>query len=673
VLSIGVDIGGTFTDILIHDAATDHVQAYKVPSTPANPAQAVLDGLARFCPDLTSASYLVHGTTVATNALLQRFWDRIGLITTRGHRDRVELQRTDAFRLYDLRYHKPQPLVERSLRLEVDERILADGTVLEPLNAAEVVTAGRHLIGQGVSTIAVCFLNSYVDAAHEQAAAHALRQAFPGVTVVASHEILSEIPEYERFSTTLLNCTVATVMSRYIGHLDRELREAGFRGSFLVTQGNGGSMTAELACRLPIGTFQSGPAAGVIAAEHVGKEKGLQNLITFDMGGTSTDVCIIRNGQPNIAHDYLIDGWPMRLPVVDIHSVGAGGGSLVWLDEGGGLHVGPRSAGARPGPASYGLGGEQATVTDAHVLLGRLSDRRPLGGSITLDRAAAEAAMSRLAGRLGMPSHALASGVLRIVDSHMANAIRAVSVDRGIDPRGFTLVAFGGAGPLHAGRLAKGLQIDQVLIPPSPGTHCALGCLVADLRHDFVRSLVTDLAALTPERWEAVFAELEATGTELLRTEGIALADITLNRLADMRYRGQGHVSVTLSLGPMGGLDGLPEAFHTAHQEQYKHSNPEGEVEVVSVRITAIGLRPKPVTQPAESVVGEAPSWNEPVYFEELGGFVDCPVYQRDGLPTGFVLRGPAIIHQMDSTAVVFPGQQAAVDEYRNLLLSEVP
>lgn len=670
MFSIGIDIGGTFTDILVYDEKQGQVQAYKVPSTPGDPAEAVLTGLSRFCPDVATLDYLVHGTTVATNALLESRWDdRIALITTRGHRDRVELQRTNAYHLYDLRYQKPAPLVQRTLRYEVAERIRADGSVLEPLSVPEVLELGRSLVDQGVSTIAVCFINSYVNPSHEAAAAAALRQAFPDLTVVASHEILSEILEYERFSTTLLNCTVAPVMPRYISRLDRELKESGFQGTFLITQGNGGSMTAAVACRLSIGTFQSGPAAGVIAAQHVGRQVQLNNLITFDMGGTSTDVCIIQDGQPTVTTGYMIDGWPMRLPLVDIHSVGAGGGSLAWLDEGGGLHVGPRSAGASPGPAAYGKGGDKPTVTDAQVLLGRLSAQRPLGGSITVDHNAAHAAMAKVAERLGMSAVALATGVLNIADAHMANAIRATSVSRGVDPRDFTLVAFGGAGPLHAGRVARELGMRQVLIPPRPGTHCALGCLVSDLRHDFVRSLVSDVAAISAQRWEEVFGQLEAEATALLTSEGIATDAIRLDRQADMRYKGQADVSVPLQLGPGGSLDGLVDSFHQAHAELYKHSDPDGEVEIVNVRVIATGLRPKPATLHAAAPGSGVRSWTESVYFEEAGGFIDCLVFDRATIPVDYQVVGPAIVHQMDTTVVVYPGQTARVDEHGNLFL----
>ncbi len=665
---IGVDVGGTFTDVALYDEAAGHVAVHKLPSVPQDPSQGILAGIAAILEARGAApaavTYLAHGTTVATNALLERRGARTALLTTRGFRDLLEIARQRRPDLYRLQTPKPPPLVPRRLRREVDERLLPDGGVLRGLTVEEVDRALAALDGEAVEALAICFLYSFVDPAHEELAAKRARARWPDRYVSVSHEVLPEFREYERLSTTVLNAYLGPLVGDYARRFREGTRALGIRPEPYITQSNGGIISIEGAYQRPVRTLLSGPSAGVMGAAWVGRLVGQDSLITFDMGGTSTDVGLVERGTPAVATDREIEGIPVRVPMLDIHTVGAGGGSIAWVDAGGSLRVGPRSAGARPGPACYRAGGTEPTVTDANVLLGRLNPTHLLGGRMPIDRAASEEAVGRLARALGLPPTDAARGILAVVHSNMLRAIRVVSVERGRDPKDFALLAFGGAGPLHAAALAAELGVRSVLVPPQPGILCALGLLVADLRTDYARTRILPLAPGAEAALAAEFAPLEAAARTWLDREGIPPQDRALERQLDMRYEGQNYELAV----PCG--DGAPDvaalrrAFLAAHAQAYGYAAEEEPVQVVNLRVRAVG-RVAPLLWPTEPPAGPDPTaahaGARPAFFDEAGGFVEAPLYARDRLRPGHRIAGPAVIEQMDSTTVLAPGQGAEV------------
>ncbi|MBI4696242.1 MAG: hydantoinase/oxoprolinase family protein [Gammaproteobacteria bacterium] len=674
MIILGVDIGGTFTDITVIDLAKGRISNRKVLSTP-DPSRAVVDYLSSGDVDRSALHSFVHGSTVGTNAVIEKKGARLGLITTAGHGDRIDIQRTNLLRLYDLAYRKPAPLVARGLRAEVRERIRADGSILEPLHEEDVAAAVEQLLQAEVEAIAVCFLSSYANPVHEERAVEIVRRHAPAVKVIASSQVLPEIHEYERFSTALVSAFLLPVIDRYVSNIEREFSTHEAATELLLMQGNGGVMSAAEAKRNPVTTLSSGPAAGVIGGAWVAGQAGHRNVITFDMGGTSTDVSLILNGEPALTTAFYIEGLPMRIPMVDVYSVGAGGGSLAWIDTGGGLHVGPESAGSTPGPACYGLGGTRATVSDAQAVLGRLSADRPLGGHLRIDASRARTAIEPIAHAFGMSVEQAALGILRIADTNMANAVRVVSVEKGFDPRDFVLMAFGGAGAMHAIPIAEELGITEILVPYQPGTFCSLGLTVADLRHDFMRSVVTEIGAADPEVFEGLFQSMEREGRERLAASGVEPAAIETVRSCDLRYVGQAYVPVSIPVAKLFDAAAAPRlaaAFHQRHLELYKHSAEGEPVEVVSLRVSARGLREKriPVDTAADTVL--APASQTAVFFDAENGFVDCPVYDRVAFGPGATIDGPALITQMDTTIVVFPGYRVTVDAQRNLILRKL-
>ncbi|HET9017158.1 MAG TPA: hydantoinase/oxoprolinase family protein, partial [Thermomicrobiaceae bacterium] len=569
---VGVDTGGTFTDFVLLDDG--RVRVHKVLSTPDNPARAILQGLV----DLGTGGRLaavVHGSTVATNAVLEHKGVRTGLITTSGFRDVLEIGRQTRPKLYDLRVERQPPLVERALRLEVLERLDERGGVLVPLDPATVRAAIAALAEAGVESVAVCLLFSFANPAHEATVAEAARAA--GLHVSASHEVLPEFREYERTSTVALNAYVAPLMDRYLGRLEEELPG---RAPLRIMQSNGGSISATTARREAARTLLSGPAAGVVGAAFVAEASGYGQTITFDMGGTSTDVALV-DGAITETTDGRIGGYPTKLPMIDIHTVGAGGGSIGWFDAGGALRVGPASAGADPGPASYGAGGSEPTVTDANVVLGRLIPDAFLGGAMRLEVDAARRAVERIAGRLGTSAEEAALGMVRVANANMEAAIRVISVERGHDPRRFTLVAFGGAGPLHACELASALRIPRVLVPATPGVLSALGMLAADIIKDYVRTVMVG-AVEAQAAVDPVFAELGARGEADLRAEGLPPDRIAIERYLDLRYVGQSYELVV----PFDGeVPAAVAAFHAAHERRFGYSDSAEQVQVVNCRV----------------------------------------------------------------------------------------
>ena len=679
---LGVDVGGTFTDIALWDEARQRLTVLKLPSVPADPAEGILAGIraitARDGIPPAALAFVAHGTTVATNALLEKKGARTALLTTRGFRDLLEIARQKRPDLYDLQADKPPALVPRQWRLEAAERRLADGSVREKLREADVsaaVEALRAADGGGVEALAICFLYAFLDPAHERCAAELVQAHLPGLYVALSSDVSPEFREYERLSTTVLNAYLGPLIGRYVRRFDESVKALGVGSAPYINQSNGGIISVAEAAARPVRTLLSGPAAGVMGAAWAAEQAGVHAIITFDMGGTSTDVARVEGGVPRIATERTIDGYPVRIPALEIESVGAGGGSLAWVDSGGALKVGPQSAGAVPGPACYGRGGDRPTVTDANVVLGRLSATHLLDGDMRLSPALAERAIAGLARELGLEALHAARGVVAVVQANMLAAIRLVSVRKGYDPRGATMVAFGGAGPLHAAALARDLGVARVLVPPAPGILCALGLLVEPLRMDLVRTRVESLDALGVKELQALFAALEQEAQAWLERERVPAGRRRVARALDMRYVGQNFELLVEVPGEFwrGERDALRRAFLREHARVYGHSVEDDAIQVVSYRLTALG-EPAALTLPALSkapspVPDAARAGERPVYFDEAGGFVVTPVYRRERLLAGHALEGPAIVEQMDSTTVILPGQRATIDAHANILI----
>jgi N-methylhydantoinase A len=666
---VGIDVGGTFTDLTAVDDATGLVVVTKVPSRPRNEAAAVLDGLAALGIAPRDVRRLVHGTTVGTNAVLERRGARVAVLTTQGFRDLIEIGRTkrNIPALFVPTFVRPKPVVERKRRFEVVERLAADGSALVPLDIPSVERALDAAVQSGAEAIAVCLLHAYLNPAHERIIADTAKGRCPGVPVSCSADVVAEYREFERFSTTVLNAYLQPLMDGYLSGLEQQLRAVGYAHGVLTVASSGGMMTTETARRLPIKTIFSGPAGGVSQACFVGEAASVRDLITYDMGGTSTDVCLVRDLRPLATSDGMVGAFPVKVPQIDMHTVGAGGGSLAWLDLDGSLQVGPRSAGATPGPAAYGLGGTEPTVTDANVVLGRIGTTRRLGGSITIDAARARQAVTDLAARMGgvMTVDALAEGIVRIAVARMTSAIREISIQRGHDPRDFTLVAFGGAGPMHALALADEIGIPRVLVPRHPGNFSALGLLASDIKHDEVRTRVGPLR----ERWSrlaGLFAEMESGVQRQLELEGFDAPQQRMRRSLDLRYRSQAfELNLELAGEPLAAVEA---AFHDRHQAMYGHADPTATIELVNARLSAYGLVAKPAPQrhPAAAASLEtALIERRPVRFD--GAVHDCPVWERERLPGEAELCGPAIVEEFGATTVVPPGWRGTIDGYGNL------
>ncbi|MBI4504716.1 MAG: hydantoinase/oxoprolinase family protein [Chloroflexi bacterium] len=667
VYSVGVDVGGTFTDVVVLDHASGRLAVAKVASTPHNQALGFAQGLAKLGVPLARVRRALHGTTVATNAILEGQGARVGMLITAGFRDLIEIGRGERTRLYDLKLLKQPPLVPRAARFEVAERTRADGSVVQPAKAEAVRAALAGLDGETLEAWAVCFLHAYANPANEETAAAALRLVVGDVPIACSSAVVPEYREYERFSTTVLNAYVAPLMSRYLADLEGRLAADGYTRPLYVMHSSGGVMTARAARQLPVATILSGPAGGVAAAVALAAQAGLENVITCDMGGTSTDVCLVKGRRPRLTTEAKIAGYPTRIPQVDLVTVGAGGGSIATVERGV-LRVGPASAGARPGPACYGQGGEAATVTDAQLVLGRLDAGQPLAGEITLHPDLARAAVERAATRLGgLDAFAMAEGIVHLAVVKMANAIREVSVYRGHDPRDFVLLPFGGAGPMVASELARELGMSSAIVPPHPGNFSALGLLVSPLKRDVVRTRIRRLAELAAADLAAGFAELVAQATRELAADGIAGAALEFARSADLRYVGQ---SFTLNLPVTEGAQpaALADAFHAAHDAAFGHAAPGEPVELVNLRLAAaLPAEPLDLRPDAPASGRPEPIAQRPVRFG--GAAVACPVYERAALPLGAALDGPAVVQEVGSTTVVWPGDGLHVDQHGNLRL----
>ncbi|HEY4166606.1 MAG TPA: hydantoinase/oxoprolinase family protein [Reyranella sp.] len=681
---VGVDSGGTFTDVCLFDEEQGRVEVWKVPSTPDDPsrgiAQGVEEGLRRVAPDVgekpaSTVAYFGHGTTVATNALIQHRGVKTGLITTEGFRDLLEIGRQKRPDLYDIQADKPPTLVPRDLRLEVAERVLHTGAVAIALDEDAVRAAARRLKAAGVKAVAVSFLYGFVRPEHEKRALAILREELPDAFLSAGHEIAPEFREFERLSTVVLNAYLGPVMARYIERLSPRLEALGLTTTPHLTQSNGGVIGFVTAAAMPVRTVLSGPSTGVVGAQAIGRAAGMPDLITFDMGGTSTDVALLQDGQCKLASEATVHGYPIKAPMLDIHTVGAGGGSIATIDAGGLLKVGPRSCGADPGPVCYDRGNREAAVTDANVVLQILNPEHLLGGRMKIRRALAVEAVQGLADRLKLGLMETAQGILSVVTANMARAIRVISVQRGHDPRNYTLMAFGGAGPLHAARLARELDMPRVLVPANPGILCAMGLLLTDLRADFA---VTRLLPAKNEAAAALaegFAGLAAQAERWFEQEGIAAADRRLTRTVDMRYHGQNYeLGIAVPDGAMGGatMTTLAALFADAHHQRYGFATDEDPVEIVTLRLEANGvvrkadLKTHPEAGPDAS---DAIMQHRDVWLAETRSFVSTPIYARERLRPGNRFAGPAIVEQMDATTLVPPGMTARVDRWLNLIL----
>ena len=684
---VGVDVGGTFTDLVLFDPDTNHTFIHKVPTTPDNPADGVIEGIAALCDrheiDRAKIGGVFHGTTTATNAILEHDGAVCGMITNEGYRDILHIGRHQRPQHFSIQQEIPwqdRALIKRRYRKTVPHRIAPpDGAVLTPLDEDAVRVAARELRAAGVDSIAVCFLFSYLDPSHEERAKQIVLEEHPEAFVSTSASVSPMFREFERFTTTAINAFVGPKVRRYVRDLAARLHGEGLDADLHIMGSNGGVATAAMVAERPVLTLLSGPAAGVLGGRWTGSQSGRSSLITFDVGGTSADIGIVVGGvfTEATARDTWIASFPLMVPMIDIHTIGAGGGSIAYRDHGGAFRVGPRSAGARPGPAAYGTGGDQPTVTDANVVLGRLDPANFLGGEMALDADAAQRVVQRLADEMGLDLLEAAEGILTIVNANMANAIRSRTVQRGLDPRDFSLVAFGGAGPLQAADVAAQLSIPEVIVPPHPGITSAIGLLTTDLKYDLIRTAFQFSGHVDHGRIDASFAEMEEMLGDQFAADGIAANRVRFERLADVRYAGQGY-ELRIEL-PRGRFDeaaarALFAAFEKRHAVEYGHTFPEGVMEIVNLRVTGVGETPKIAPSAAAqvgSLEGALVRRGDCVF--RVDGAVahfDTAYYRRERLPVEEGIDGPAIILQQDSTTVVRPGDRFKIDRAGNIVIA---
>ncbi|HXG49936.1 MAG TPA: hydantoinase/oxoprolinase family protein [candidate division Zixibacteria bacterium] len=682
---VTVDTGGTFSDFVFFDESSGEITITKVPSTPREPFQAVLNGVKELLDRGVApgdVSFFCHGTTVGTNALLEEKGARTGLLVTEGFRGIYEvMEQTRGYgpATYDLFFEKPKLLATPYYTEEIPERIDFQGRVLKPIDVEASRRAVLNLKKKGVQSVAVCFLFSFLNPVHELAVKEIFAREFPEARLSLSCEVLPQIREFYRMSTTVINAYIAPVMASYLSRLEGKLREMGVSTPKLyIMQSNGGVSTFEGSARKPVATVLSGPAGGVIASMGTCERVGIDNIITFDMGGTSCDVALIHRGKPVVTTQGRISQRPISLPMLDIHTVSAGGGTIARLDAVGALQVGPDSAGADPGPVCYGRGGENVTITDANLVVGVLDPDHFLGGRMKLDKARAERALQeKIARPLGLSLLEAADGILNIINVKMEEAIKAVSSQRGYDIRDFTLVAFGGGGPMHAGRMALDLGIPAVLVPPTPGVHSALGLLMSDVKHDYVRSKLAGLEELDCEEVNRLFAELIAEAKSDLTAEGFGDQEIRIEPFLDLRYAGQGYeLTVPCPMPPLAPSDlaSMRQRFDAQHEQVSGHKAESEPVELVSVRLVSIGLVPQARLSPAKRTgraLEQARTGERRVYFGPARGTLPCAIYARERLEPGHAVPGPAIVEQLDTTTVIQPEQIGTVDDYGNLIIKQ--
>jgi N-methylhydantoinase A len=679
-IRLAADVGGTFTDVAAFDEITGELKLGKTLTTPQRLVTGIENGVSRADSRLQAARLFLHGTTIAINTILERSGAKCALLTTQGFRDIYEIGRVNRPEAYNLFFRKHVPLIDRDLRFEIMERIDAQGAVLIKLDEAQVRKVATEAVAQGVQAVAILFLHSYRNPVHEQRAKDIIQREFPQLFVTASHELSQEYREYERTSTAAANAYVGPRVQQYLSEMQSHLDEGGFSGNFLIVQSSGGLFDADDARSACIRMLESGPAAGVVGAKALCDQIGMKNAIAFDMGGTTAKAGVIYEGGVLMTGSALVGGYatglPVQIPMIDIQEVGTGGGSIARVELGNALRVGPQSAGAVPGPVCYGLGGTEPTITDANLVLGRLGADRFLGGEMRLDVEAAQRALAeRIASPLGLDPVKAAEGILRIATTKMAHVVRWVTTERGLDAADFALIAYGGAGPLHASAVARELAIGTVVIPRAPGHFSAYGMLVADLRRDFVNTWFTPLADASFADMEAIFAGMEARGHATV-TRGQALAGTSVHRAADMRYVGQEHavtVEIPIELFRNQDRDGIKALFDAVHLTRYGFSVPNEKAEIVSLRSATVGEMRKPPFEPiarGEAVHDPAAfSGTRPVYFVSTG-FVDAPTYDRPLLKAGNRIAGPALIEEHASTTVVHPGDAVEVDAFGDLIMT---
>ncbi len=677
---IGIDTGGTHTDIVLLNEDDGAITVSKVPTTPRDLSLGIMRAIAKILNlaggQASDVGRFVYGTTLVTNMIVEGQGVPVGLITTRGFRDVLEIGKAvRRWNIYDIYAEKPRPLVPRQLRRTVTERVTAEGDVVQALDEGEVARLVAEFAQQGVQSIAVCLFHAYRNPRHEQRIGEIIRERHPATYVSLSSQILPEFREYERTSTTVINAVVRPAMVAHLDRLEGELRAAGLRARPYLMQSNGGVASFEAVKARPVDAIHSGPIAGVIGAAAIAKLAGFTNIITMDMGGTSCDVSLAENSEPKMTTAGSVAGHPVKILTIDIHTIGAGGGSLAWIDAGGALKVGPRSAGAAPGPACYKLGGTQPTVTDANLVIGRIRPDSFLGGEMVLDAESALAALrENVAGPLGLDLLRAAEGVLEIANANMIKALKLVSVARGYDPRDFALVAFGGAGPMHGPRIGEELGCRTILVPCSPGVVAALGLLIARIRRDYVLSRIARLDRLDPAEFEGHYREMAERARADLSSEGVAEAQVRLTHAADLRYRGQAYevqVPVPHGLRTPQGLVELAARFNEAHQRRFGYCSESSSLEIVNLRTTALGslAPPRLTTYPHsdDPDPGGALLEVRDVFFN--GAMIRSPVYLASRLRPGHAVVGPAIVQDSGSTTVLFPRQTARVDAYKNLII----
>ena len=674
MFTIGVDIGGTFTDVVLFNEESGDILVSKVPSTPADRTQGFKRGIEGLSVPMSEVQRVVHGTTVATNAAIERKGAKTALVTTQGFRDVLEIGRGMRLLggLFDPNFVRPKHLVPRPLRFEVRERVNYTGKVLQPLAREDIEAVSAQMRDLEIEAIAVCFLHSYVNSTHEQEALEYLSGAHPQAFLCTSSDVLPEYREYERLSTTVFNAYLGPMMRRYVTNIANWLASEGYRRDLLIMTCNGGMASAEVAASYPIRTVLSGPAGGVSGGIFVGEALGVKNVITYDMGGTSTDVCLVKDLQPLSSSLRMVGGLPLKTPQMDINTIGAGGGSIAWVDKDGSFRVGPQSAGADPGPACYGMGGEFATVTDANLLLNRIGVDTMLGGRLTLQRDLAHRVLVEVGERMGLQDvYRVAEGVVEVAVANMTSALREISIEKGEDPRDFVLIPFGGAGPMHACLLAAEVGIPKVVVPNYPGNLSALGLLTSDLKHEFVHTHLTSLSKADLSQVKTLFQSMKHQGEEILLKEGIPQERMEFRYSMDMRYLGQAH-ELNVPVEPQQlEIQELEALFHRRYLEMYSYSREGQDVELVNLRVVALGMVPKlsfrPLGRDDGKTLAKAQRETRQVYFD--GAFLETPVYERELLPPGAMLQGPAIVQEMGSNTVVFPQWRGQVDTLGNLVL----
>mgnify|MGYP000554329361 CR=1 FL=1 len=672
----GVDIGGTFTDVIVFDEATGEIEIEKTPSTPANPAEGVINGLTKADTDIAALDFFSHGSTVGTNALIERALPRVGLITTEGFRDVHEIRDATKDELWDAYEDVAKPYVQRRDRLGVPERIDATGEVVEPLDEDAVREVARIFEKRGIDTIAVSLINAYTNGEHEQRVEELVAAEHPDAFVCTSHEILPEMFEHERTSTTVINAALVPVVREYLTDLSAQLGDRGYHGDVLAMHSGGGVMTTDAIAYYAARIANSGPTAGAIASQYIADQCDFENAIGFDMGGTSADVSLTHDGDIEMTDEWAVEyGYPIMFPSTDIETIGAGGGSIAWIDDGGSLRVGPRSQGADPGPACYMRGGDKPTTTDANVVLGWVDPDKFLGGDMAATAAPAREVIQRdIADPLGLDLTEAASAIERIAVANMCNAVRLVSTSKGYDPRDFALVAFGGAGPLHAAHVAREMNIPNVIVPPYPGINSALGCLLVDVEHDLSRTFIADATNDVVDDMETAYAEMEGEIHDRLTGEGVDDDQIRIDHTVKMRYTGQWRSLEVPCSRPIADMEDIRAGFHREHEQTYAYSDENQQVEIYGLHVTGRGLVEKPAFPEIDAGdAADARTGSRDAYFVEAGDFVETAIYDRASLGAGATFEGPAIVEQMDSTVVLPPSATAEVDSTGNIIITVYP